>query len=345
MYRLIRTFLFLVPAEKAHYLAMNTFKIICCIPIINSFVRLLFSYEKKELRLTQFGLDFKNPIGIAAGFDKDARYIKVLDILGFGFVEVGTVTPLAQAGNPKPRLFRLKKDKALINRMGFNNGGLDQMVKRLKKAKGKSIIIGGNIGKNKATPLEKAHLDYLKCFQKLNPYVDYFVINVSSPNTPGLRSLQDKKPLLKIINTLIDARKKIADQRPILLKIAPDLTDGQLDDIVDILNTTELEGVIATNTTIDRSDLITSNKKLETIGNGGLSGAPLKIKSDKILKTISLKVSRDITFIGAGGINDGATAAEKIENGADLIQIYTGLIYKGPFLVKKIKKYLFHDMA
>ena len=340
MYRILRSFLFLFPAERAHYIAMNCFKALCSIPGLSQLIRMAFYYEKQDLKVSTLGLEFKNPIGIAAGFDKDAKYIRELDILGFGFIEVGTVTPLPQDGNPKPRLFRLKKDNALINRMGFNNGGIDNMVERLQKCKRKDLIIGGNIGKNKMTPLEDAHNDYLICFEKLNPYVDYFVINVSSPNTPGLRSLQDKEPLLKIINTLLDARRKKEVKRPILLKIAPDLSSGQIKDIADIINSTELDGLIATNTTIDRSNLMTDQKHIQSIGNGGLSGQPIKDKSDEILKTIDSLVTRNITIIGVGGINNGSTASSKLENGADLLQIYTGFVYEGPFLVKKIKKAL-----
>ncbi len=340
MYKILRSILFLIPAESAHYLAMYTFKIFCRIPFVNLFVKFLFSFENNNLFVSQLGLKFKNPIGIAAGFDKDANFIKELDILGFGFVEVGTVTPLPQSGNPKPRLFRLKIDEALINRMGFNNQGADQMVARLKKIKNKEIIIGGNIGKNKITPLNEAHLDYLKCFKKLNPYVDYFVINVSSPNTPGLRSLQDKEPLLKIIHTLLDERKQEELKRPILLKIAPDLTEEQLDDIAEILNTTKLDGLIATNTTIDRSKLKTHKAEIAAIGNGGLSGKPVESKSNDILDAIMSKVKRKITIIGVGGINDGASTLRKLEKGAHLVQIYTGFIYGGPFIVKRIKKFL-----
>ena len=340
MYKLLRSLLFVLPAENAHYTAMYTFKFLCSIPILSQLIRVVFHYEDDKLSLSTMGLDFENPIGIAAGFDKDARFIRELDFLGFGFVEVGTVTPLAQIGNPKPRLFRLKKDESLINRMGFNNQGLDAMVERLSKMKSKNIIIGGNIGKNKVTPLEEAHLDYLKCFEKLNDHVDYFVINVSSPNTPGLRSLQDKEPLLKIINTLLNARKDKALKRPILLKIAPDLTEGQLDDIAEIVNTTDLDGLIATNTTIDRSGLKTNPQTIESIGNGGLSGVAVKEKSDNVLKQIISKISRDVTIIGVGGIKDGTSAKNKLEVGANLIQVYTGFIYEGPFMVKKIKKFL-----
>ena len=340
MYSIIKWFLFLFPAERAHYIAMNSFKFLCSIPMLKGLVRGFFKYEHEKLKVRRIGLEFNNPVGIAAGFDKDARFIRELDILGFGFVEVGTVTPLPQEGNPMPRLFRLKNDKALINRMGFNNGGVDQMVKRLKKLDKKNIIVGGNIGKNKITPLEEAHLDYLNCYKKLNPYVDYFVINVSSPNTPGLRSLQDKKPLLKIINALIEARNEEKLKRPILLKIAPDLNEDQLDDIADIINTTEIEGLICANTTIERSNLKTERSIIESIGNGGLSGAPVRDRSSAVLKSIKSKIKRNITIIGVGGISDGTSASEKLDSGAHLIQIYTGFIYEGPLLVKKIKKHL-----
>lgn len=340
MYSLIKSILFTLPAERAHYTAMNSFKLICSIPIIGSLIRFTFKYEHPTLKRTSFGIDFRNGVGIAAGFDKDARYIRELDIIGFGYVEVGTVTPLPQVGNPKPRLFRLKKDKALINRMGFNNGGVDAMVARLQKIKNKDIVIGGNIGKNKITPLEEAHMDYLKCFNKLYDYVDYFVVNVSSPNTPGLRSLQDKGPLLKILNTLITARQSMDVKKPILLKIAPDLTTGQIDDIIDIMNDIDIEGIISTNTTINRNNLITSSEETESIGNGGLSGRPLLQRSNDVIQYLKEGLKDDVTIIGVGGIHDGPSAKSKLESGADMVQIYTGFIYEGPFLVKRIKKYL-----
>ena len=291
-----------------------------------------------------FGITFQNPVGIAAGFDKNANFINELDIMGFGFIEVGTVTPLPQKGNSKPRLFRLIQDKALINRMGFNNAGVEAMVPRLKKVINKGIVIGGNIGKNKTTSLENAHLDYLTCFEKLYEYVDYFVVNVSSPNTPGLRSLQDKKPLLKILSTLIISRKNRKISKPILLKISPDLSHGQLTDIIDIVNQIKIDGIIATNTTTDRQNLNVTDSALDQIGNGGLSGAPLLSKSNQIISTLRQTINDSISIIGVGGINDTTSALSKLKCGAELIQIYTGFVYKGPFLVKRIKKYLVQNL-
>jgi len=340
LYKIVKSLLFLLPAESAHYVAMNTFKVLCQTPLIGALIKKLFEFEDESLAIKALGIEFKNPIGIAAGFDKDAKFINELDILGFGFVEVGTVTPLPQVGNPKPRLFRLKKDKALINRMGFNNRGLDAMVEKLKEIKNKNIVIGGNIGKNKKTPLEEAHLDYLKCFEKLYHFVDYFVVNVSSPNTPGLRSLQEKDPLLKILNTLIDARSSFKNPKPILLKIAPDLSTGQLNDIIDITNSIAIEGIIATNTTLDRTNLITEDDKVKKMGQGGVSGVPVLTKSNKMIAVLKKNLHPDKTIIGVGGIKDESSAQSKLNSGADLIQIYTGFIYGGPFLIKKLKTYL-----
>jgi dihydroorotate dehydrogenase len=282
------------------------------------------------------GLKFKNPLGLAAGFDKNASMIEELSEFGFGFIEIGTVTPLPQPGNEKPRMFRLPQDNALINRMGFNNQGVDVVAARLKNVDRKGLIIGGNIGKNKLTPNEDAVSDYIKCFDRLFDVVDYFVVNVSSPNTPGLRELQEKEPLKHILNTLQQRNNKNDITRPILLKIAPDLTNSQLDDIIEIVQETKIAGVIATNTTISRDDLLSpENLKKES---GGLSGKPLTIRSTEVIRYLSEHSNKSFVIIGVGGIHSPQDAIEKIKAGASLIQIYTGFIYEGPGLVKRILK-------
>lgn len=310
------------------------------IPIVSQLLKSSFQYKDTSLVKHVAGLKFKNPVGLAAGFDKDGKFLQPMSEVGFGFLEIGTVTPLPQIGNDKPRLFRLPKDKGLINRMGFNNEGVNALVKRLKDFDKKDLIIGGNIGKNKVTPNENAVDDYLICFQKLHPYVDYFVVNVSSPNTPGLRDLQEKKPLMKILSTLKTENQKQAIQRPIFLKIAPDLTDGQLDDIVDIVQETQIQGVIATNTTISREGLHTSSETIETIGNGGLSGQPVKTRSTAVISYLHHKSQGSFDIIGVGGICSPQDAIEKIEAGAKLVQIYSGMIYSGPNLIKSTLKAL-----
>jgi dihydroorotate dehydrogenase len=279
-----------------------------------------------------FGLKFKNPVGLAAGFDKDAKCYKELSNFGFGFIEIGTITPVGQEGNPKKRLFRLKEDSSIINRMGFNNGGVQEAVERLKK--NKSVLIGGNIGKNKLTPNENATQDYEICFEALFDYVDYFVVNVSSPNTPNLRELQDKKPLTELLQTLQNKNLAKPKQKPILLKIAPDLTDSQLFDIIDIVNETKIAGVIATNTTLSREGLQSKNKS----EMGGLSGKPLTNRSTEVIRFLSEKSNKAFPIIGVGGIHSAEDALEKLEAGASLIQLYTGFIYEGPSLVTKINK-------
>ena len=297
-------------------------------------------YEVNDPRLERevFGLKFKNPVGLAAGLDKDAKLYKELGNMGFGFIEIGTLTPKPQDGNPKKRLFRLREDGGLINRMGFNNGGVQEAVERLKKnPKGKGhVLIGGNIGKNKVTPNEDAVSDYEICFDALYDYVDYFVVNVSSPNTPNLRELQDKEPLTNLLQTLQDKNAAKPVQKPILLKIAPDLTDEQLLDIIDIVKTTRIAGVIATNTTISRDGLVSENKQ-ET---GGLSGKPLTKRSTEVIRFLSEKSNKAFPIIGVGGIHTADDAIEKLEAGASLIQLYTGFIYEGPVLIKDINKRL-----
>lgn len=338
MYKLlIKPLLFGFSPEKAHGLAMLMLRLTVNMPGGAWLMRQLFTFEHPNLRRELFGLSFKNPVGLAAGFDKDAKYIDELDCLGFGFIEIGTLTPKGQLGNEQPRLFRLPSDEALINRMGFNNQGVEIALEKLKN-RNKSIIVGGNIGKNKVTPNELATEDYLYCFKALFDYVDYFVVNVSSPNTPDLRALQEKEPLTKLLETLQAENNKQAKPKPILLKIAPDLTNEQLDDIIEIVTETKLAGIIAGNTTINRAGLSTSNDTLEAIGNGGLSGAPLRKRATEVVSYIHTKSKGQIPIIGVGGINSAEDALEKIKAGASLIQIYTGFVYQGPSLIKRINK-------
>jgi dihydroorotate dehydrogenase len=336
MYRhFIKPIFFLLPAERAHYTAMNLLRFVHGIPGMPSLLRGMFAIKKKSLQRMLFGLTFDNPVGLAAGFDKDARWVDELSSLGFGFIEIGTLTPKAQPGNDKPRLFRLPTDEALINRMGFNNGGAAAAAERLRKRSSR-IIIGGNIGKNKNTPNEEAVNDYLSCFETLFEHVDYFAVNVSSPNTPGLRALQEKEPLLQLLNALQAANNKKAQRKPILLKIAPDLTDEQLNDIIDIVRESKIDGVIATNTTIAREPLNTASQEVKTIGAGGLSGKPLTKRSTEVIRYLKEKSNNAFPVIGVGGIHTAADAIEKLHAGADLVQVYTGFIYEGPGIARKI---------
>lgn len=338
MYKsLLKPLLFLKKPEEAHHLTFDLTKLTFNLPIINSLVTSNFKLEDPRLEREVFGLRFKNPVGLAAGFDKDAKLIDEMAMLGFGFIEIGTLTPKPQEGNPQPRLFRLPQDEALINRMGFNNGGVAEAVERLKKRKS-DVIVGGNIGKNKVTPNENAVDDYLYCLEALHPYVDYFVVNVSSPNTPNLRDLQEKEPLKQLLSAVKSANDQKAKPKPILLKIAPDLTDGQLDDIIDIVKETQIDGVIATNTTIDRSKLITSKSEVETIGAGGVSGKVLGERSTEVIRYLHQKSNGAFPIVGVGGIFSAKDAIEKLEAGASLVQVYSGMIYEGPSLIKKIKK-------
>ncbi len=314
---------------------MGILKFFTRIPGVRGILRNKYAKSNENNKVTLFGLEFPNPIGLAAGFDKNAEYIHELPLLGFGFIEIGTVTPKPQNGNDKPRLFRLPKDEALINRMGFNNHGVDAVVERLKN-RPKGVIIGGNIGKNKITPNENAVNDYLICFDKLHDYVDYFVVNVSSPNTPNLRELQEKEPLKMILSKLMVSNSSKKHPKPILLKIAPDLTEDQLTDIVEIVEETKIAGVIATNTTISRDHLKTPKETLDTIGNGGLSGKPLSNKSTEVIRFLKEKSNGSFPIIGVGGIHTEKDALEKLNAGAELIQIYTGFIYEGPDLLKRI---------
>ena len=337
MYRIVRFFLFLFNPEAIHHITFKMIKTAGMIPGKLWTFRLLFKVKDARLEREVFGLKFDNPVGLAAGFDKDAKLFDELASFGFGFVEIGTVTPLPQEGNPKPRLFRLKDDSGLINRMGFNNQGIEAAVARLRRRK-TNIIIGGNIGKNKVTPNEKAVDDYEICFEKLFPYVDYFVVNVSSPNTPGLRDLQEKAPLTALLNRLQELNNEKESRKPILLKIAPDLINDQLDDIIEIIATTKIDGVVATNTTIDRSGLKTDTNKVNAIGKGGLSGKPVRVRSTEVIKYLADKSNKAFPIIGVGGIHSAEDALEKLDAGATLLQLYTGFIYEGPSLVKRINK-------
>lgn len=338
MYRLIlKPLFFLFSPENAHHLAMKMFRIVLNIPILNIIFKKAYSVDSSHLNRAVLGLNFKNPVGLAAGFDKDGQYLDILPYLGFGFVEVGTVTPKGQDGNPQPRLFRLPEDEALINRMGFNNKGVDNLVNNLKNYRNtEGVIIGGNIGKNKITPNEEAANDYELCFNALFDYVDYFVVNVSSPNTPNLRALQDKEPLTQLLSRLQVLNNERKVSKPILLKIAPDLTNSQLDDILEIVKETKLAGLVATNTTISRDGLKTPPLSIEAIGAGGLSGKPVKKRSTEIIRYLRKGGDKNMVIIGVGGITSGDDAIEKIEAGADLVQVYSGMIYEGPELVKKI---------
>ncbi len=333
MYKqIIRPLFFCFDPEKVHYFTFSLIRTVSKIPGMPSLFKFLFVVNDKRLEREVFGLKFKNPVGLAAGMDKDASLYKELSNLGFGFIEIGTLTPKAQEGNPKKRIFRLKEDNALINRMGFNNSGVTAAVERLKKNKG--VLIGGNIGKNKLTPNEEATADYLICFEALYDYVNYFVVNVSSPNTPNLRELQEKEPLTKLLQALQDQNLAKPKQKPILLKIAPDLTNSQLLDIIDIVKETKIAGVIATNTTLSREGLHSGNK----IETGGMSGKPLRNRSTEVIRFLSEKSNKAFPIIGVGGIHSPEDALEKLEAGASLIQIYTGFIYEGPGLIKAINK-------
>ena len=341
MYSLLKPLLFALSPEKAHHLTFQLLDLAAANPLGRILLRRWYVTSKAKNDVTVMGLHFPNRIGLAAGFDKDGKHIHGLALLGFGFIEVGTVTPIPQDGNPQPRLFRLPADEALINRMGFNNDGLDALAQRLRHlreqgAAPEGVIIGGNIGKNKMTPNENAHEDYLRCFETLFPWVDYFVVNVSSPNTPNLRALQEKAPLTQLLHLLQEENKKKNVSKPILLKIAPDLTTSQLDDIVDIVKTTGIAGLIATNTTIDRSGLKTPTAEVEQMGLGGLSGAPVRARSTEVIRYLREKLGATPVIIGVGGIDSPAAAQEKIAAGANLVQVYSGLVYQGPGLVKRI---------
>jgi dihydroorotate dehydrogenase len=337
---LLKPLLFLLPPEKAHHVTLFLLKMALSIPLAGWLFRKNFEVKDQRLERHVLGLSFPNPVGLAAGFDKDGKHYRAMAALGFGFIEIGTVTPVGQPGNPQPRLFRLPKDEALINRMGFNNEGVDALVKRLQKSRPKGLVIGGNIGKNKVTPNEQAARDYAICFEALFPYVDYFVVNVSSPNTPGLRELQEKEPLTALLAHLQNLNRQKPSPKPILLKIAPDLTNAQLDDILDIVQATQLAGIIATNTTIGRDGLATEAAAVAEIGAGGLSGKPVRERSTAVIRYLHQKSGGKVAIIGVGGIASAADALEKLEAGAVLVQVYSGLVYAGAGLVKEINEAL-----
>jgi dihydroorotate dehydrogenase len=344
MYKLLRNFLFNFDAEKVHHFSMECLRLLCSIGLLRKLLTKYFSSDHLQSEICN--LQFPNYVGLAAGFDKNAQYLRELEALGFGHVEIGTVTPLAQPGNDKPRLFRLPADKAIINRMGFNNDGVKVVADRLKEWRNRKsqianhkLIIGGNIGKNKVTPNEDAWKDYQICFNELHELVDYFVVNVSSPNTPGLRELQEKESLRKILTTLQTERSRVKSEKPFFLKIAPDLTKEQIDDVIDLVMEIKLDGLVATNTTISREGLSgVSRVKSEKIGAGGLSGLPLKQHSTEIISYIHQQTKGCIPIIASGGIFTAADAREKLNAGASLVQVWTGFIYEGPGIAKKINK-------
>ncbi|MGZ3854214.1 MAG: quinone-dependent dihydroorotate dehydrogenase [Flavisolibacter sp.] len=341
MYKLLRSILFLFSPETAHKISMSLLKLFCSLGFAGLLSRV---FRTTKVSRDLLGLRFKNPVGLGAGFDKNAQYLRELEALGFGFVEIGTVTPRPQPGNKKPRVFRLVKDKALINRMGFNNEGVNAVAQRLKnwkrsatsKASSNRMLIGGNIGKNKDTPNEEAWKDYEICFRALHPYVDFFVVNVSSPNTPGLRALQEKTSLQKILTHLQTLNGEFQFQKPILLKIAPDLEWEQIDDVIDLAKEIKLDGLVATNTTIARDPLLTSHEKVQAMGAGGLSGKPIQRRSTEVLQYIHEKTNGSLPVIASGGVFTGQDALEKFSAGASLVEVWTGFIYEGPFIVKRI---------
>lgn len=356
MYSVLKPLLFQLAPEKAHHLTVKGLRATLATPGVGAAFRSTYAVTDVRLERTVFGLPFPNPVGLAAGFDKDGKYYHAMASLGFGFLELGTVTPRPQGGNPQPRLFRLPQDRALINRMGFNNEGVEALAARLlRDGRPGQTILGGNIGKNKTTPNEEAVGDYLTCFDRLFPLVDYFVVNVSSPNTPGLRALQDREPLTALLATLQERNEKLAQsvvssggvlgrpgellaKKPILLKIAPDLTEGQLDDILAIVQDTGIAGIIATNTTIARAPLTTDQATVATIGNGGLSGAPVRARSTEVIRYLYENSGQSLDIIGVGGIDSPEAALEKMAAGAKLVQVYSGMVYAGPGLVRDINK-------
>jgi len=340
MYRkIIRPILFLLQPETIHHLIVHFLKIGFKIPGIAFFVRKLFIIKDKRLKTSFLGLEFDNPVGFAAGFDKNAEVYNQFSNFGFSFIEIGTVTPVAQPGNPKPRSFRIPNDKGLINRMGFNNKGVDFAVEKLRNKRHK-VIVGGNIGKNTATANKDALNDYVVCFEKLYDHVDYFVVNLSCPNVKDLRKLQDKDSTIVILNKLTELRSKKPAYKPILLKISPDLTNNQLDDVVETYNVTGIDGIVATNTTVSRENLETDKERIDEIANGGLSGKPLSNRSTEIIRYLTEKSEGTIPIIGVGGIMTVQDAIDKLNAGAKLIQVYTGFIYEGPAFVKRINKEL-----
>lgn len=339
MYKRLKPLIFLFSPEAAHEWTMRLLTLACAIPGVAWILRRHYTVTDKRLEVSIAGLTFPNPVGLAAGFDKDARWLKEMRTLGFGFVEIGTVTPIPQKGNPRPRLFRLPADRGVINRMGFNNGGMVQAAAKLRR-RPQGLLVGGNIGKNKTTPNASADLDYLKSFQSLHAHVDYFVVNVSSPNTPGLRELQSKEPLTQLLQLLMNENATMPTSRPIFLKIAPDLSDSELDDIIDLVQETGIAGVIATNTTISREGLQMDEARVQEMGPGGLSGAPVRERSTEVIRYLHTKSGGSFPIIGVGGICSGVDAQEKLDAGASLVQVYSGLIFEGPGLIRRINRHL-----
>jgi len=344
MYKsVVRPILFFFDPEKIHHFTFSLIKVVCKIPFVSKIFRRFYVVNDKRLERTLFGITFKNPVGLAAGFDKNAVLYNELANFGFGFIEIGTVTPKGQKGNPKKRLFRLKDDQGIINRMGFNNDGIAAAIQNLKKNKGQ-VVIGGNIGKNTATTPENYTEDYCEVFQSLHPYVDYFVLNVSCPNVGSHAKLNDKEYLLELIFACKKLNLKEEKQKPILLKIAPDLNNNQLNEIIDLVKETQIDGVIASNTSTNRAGLKASNERLEEIGNGGVSGQPVKNKSTEVIKYLADTSNKSFPIIGVGGIHSEKDALEKLKVGADLVQVYTGFIYEGPSLVKRINKAILSEL-
>ena len=338
MYKIIiRPILFLFDPEKVHHFTFSFIRFLCKIPFVSGIIRSVYQINDKKLERTLFGITFKNPVGLAAGFDKNAVLYNELANFGFGFIEIGTVTPKGQIGNPKKRLFRLKDDQGIINRMGFNNEGIEAAIKNLKKNKGNAII-GGNLGKNTATLPENYTEDYCEVFTALHPYVDYFVLNVSCPNVGSHAKLDDVEYLKELITEVQKLNHQQEKQKPILLKIAPDLNNQQLDEIIELVAETKIAGVIASNTSVNRDNLKVSKEHLQEIGNGGLSGQPIKERSTKVIQYLAQKSNKSFPIIGVGGIHSATDALEKLNAGADLVQIYTGFIYEGPKLIKHINK-------
>ncbi|MBW3129590.1 quinone-dependent dihydroorotate dehydrogenase [Hymenobacter profundi] len=341
MYKaLVKPLLFQLDAERAHHLIFDNLKRAYRLPGTAALLRGLYDFQHPALTREVFGLTFRNPVGLAAGFDKNAVLTDELAALGFGFVEIGTVTPRPQPGNVQPRLFRLPQDEALVNRMGFNNEGAGAAAQRLRQRRNQQLIIGGNIGKNKDTPNEQAAQDYVACVEALHEVVDYFVVNVSSPNTPGLRQLQEREPLIQLLQQVQERNQSLPQPRPLLLKIAPDLTDSQLDDILLIARETNLSGLVATNTTISRAELRTTTDHITSLGAGGLSGRPLRARATEVIRYLHQRAGDALPIIGAGGIHSPQDAKEKLAAGAALVQLYTGFIYEGPALVGRINRAL-----
>ncbi len=341
MYKIfIKPIFFKFQPEAVHHFVFNTLKIVMNIPILKNILSAMYTKKDKSLETEVFGLKFPNPVGLAAGFDKDAKLFDELGQLGFGFIEIGTLTPKGQTGNAQPRLFRITDDEGLINRMGFNNQGVKEAVERLKKKK-TNVIIGGNIGKNTGIPAEQTDDDYIQVFNELYDYVDYFVVNVSCPNVGNLTKLQEKEPLMRLMKKISEINKSKNNPKPLLLKIAPDLSEVELDDVIDIVKTLKLDGLVAANTSVNREGLKTSESRLEEIGwPGGLSGSPVKNRSTKVVSYLYKNLGDEYPIIGVGGIHTGADAKEKLDAGAKLVQVYTGYIYEGPAMIKKINNYL-----